>query len=77
MRVWERGAGVTLACGTGACALAVAALERGLTERFMTVQFDGGTLDVTVRGDDGHVLLAGPVARSFTGVLDMVDISLA
>lgn len=67
MRVWERGAGVTLACGSGACATAVAAHLRGLTGRRVTLQLDGGVLEVDWR-DDG-VWLTGPVARVFDGWL--------
>ena len=67
MRVWERGAGITLACGSGACATAVAAHLRGLTGRRVTLQLDGGVLEVDWR-DDG-VWMAGPVARVFDGWL--------
>jgi diaminopimelate epimerase len=67
MRVWERGAGVTLACGSGACATAVAAHLRGLTGRRVVLEMDGGVLEVDWR-DDG-VWLTGPVARVFDGVL--------
>lgn len=67
MRVWERGTGITLACGSGACATAVAAHLRGLTGRHVTLQADGGVLEVDWR-DDG-VWLTGPVARVFDGVL--------
>jgi diaminopimelate epimerase len=69
MRVWERGAGITLACGTGACAAAVAAARRGLAGRKATVVLDGGELDVEWLAD-GRVLMTGPVAVSFTGTLD-------
>ena len=67
MRVWERGAGITLACGSGACATAVAAHLRGLTGRRVTLHLDGGTLEVDWR-DDG-VWLSGPVAHVFDGWL--------
>ena len=67
MRVWERGAGITLACGSGACATAVAAHLRGLTGRQVRLDMDGGSLQVDWR-DDG-VWLTGPVARVFDGVL--------
>ncbi len=63
MRVWERGTGITLACGSGACATAVAAALRGLTGRQVTLDVDGGTLAVDWR-DDG-VWLTGPVAHVF------------
>ena len=69
MRVWERGVGVTLACGTGACATLVAAVRRGLTERKATVTVDGGDLEIEWRAD-GHVIMTGPVAESFAGTID-------
>jgi diaminopimelate epimerase len=68
-RVWERGAGITIACGSGACAALVAAARRGLAKRKAEVVLDGGTLDIEWRGD-GHVLMTGPVATSFHGTLD-------
>jgi diaminopimelate epimerase len=68
-RVWERGTGITVACGTGACAAAVAAARRGLTGRRVTVIADGGPLEIEWRAD-GHVLMTGPAAVSFTGILD-------
>ena len=61
--------GLTRACGTGACAAAVAAGRRGLAERGVTVVLDGGSLRIDWLRDD-HVLMTGPVATSFTGVLD-------
>jgi diaminopimelate epimerase len=67
MRVWERGAGITLACGSGACATAVAAHLRGLTGRQVTLQLDGGVLETDWR-EDG-VWMTGPVARVFDGWL--------
>ncbi|MDO5648380.1 diaminopimelate epimerase [Paracoccus sp. (in: a-proteobacteria)] len=66
MRVWERGAGITQACGSGACAAAVAAHRRGLTGRRVAVDLDGGRLDIDWR-DDG-VWMTGPVAYVFNGV---------
>ena len=69
LRVWERGAGITLACGSGACATAVAAVRRGLTDRKVELIMDGGSLSAEWRTDD-HVLLTGPVATSFTGVME-------
>ena len=69
LRVWERGAGETKACGTGACAALVAAYRRGLTERRATVVVDGGALTIEWRERDGHVLMTGPVAVEFTGAL--------
>ncbi len=67
MRVWERGAGITLACGSGACATAVAAHLRGLTGKRVTLDLDGGVLEIDWR-EDG-VWMAGPVARVFDGIL--------
>lgn len=69
MRVWERSAGITQACGSGACAVAVAAHRRGLTGRKVDVLLDGGLLHIEWR-EDGRVLMTGPVATSFEGVLN-------
>jgi diaminopimelate epimerase len=68
-RVWERGVGVTRACGTGACAALVAASRRGLAGRRAEVLLDGGALEIEWR-DDGHVLMTGPAATSFSGNFD-------
>ncbi|WP_193560511.1 diaminopimelate epimerase [Dankookia rubra] len=70
LAVWERGAGLTLACGSGACAALVNAARRGLTGRRATVTLPGGDLVIEWRGD-GHVLMTGPVATAFTGSLDL------
>ncbi len=67
VRVWERGVGLTRACGTGACAAAAAAHRRGLTGRKVEVRLDGGLLALEWR-EDGHMVMTGPVATSFTGV---------
>ncbi len=67
MRVWERGTGITLACGSGACATAVAAHLRGLTGRKVRLDLDGGTLDIDWR-EDG-VWMTGPTAHVFDGWL--------
>ena len=67
--MWERGAGMTLACGSGACAALVNAARRGLTRRRATVHLPGGALTIAWR-DDGHVLMQGPTAVSFMGELD-------
>ena len=69
LRVWERGVGLTRACGTGACAAAVAAHRRGLTGRQVEVTLDGGPLALEWR-ENGHVVMTGPVAISFRGVLN-------
>jgi len=68
LRVWERGAGLTRACGSGACAALVAAARRGLTARRATVALDGGELEIEWLAD-GNVLMTGPVATSFVGEL--------
>ena len=67
LRVWERGTGITLACGTGACATAVAAARRGLTGRSVRIELDGGWLSLDWR-DDG-IWMAGATAHVFDGVL--------
>jgi diaminopimelate epimerase len=74
LRVWERGAGITRACGSGACAALVGAHRRGLTGRHATVALDGGDLDILWRPDgeaeDGHVIMTGPATLAFEGSLD-------
>lgn len=66
-RVWERGSGITMACGTGACATAVAASLLGLTPRSADVQMDGGILHIDWNQDDNHVYLSGPAEFVFEG----------
>jgi len=68
LRVWERGAGLTKACGTGACAALVAAARRELTDRSAVMELDGGELLIEWR-DDGHVVMTGPAAVDFAGEL--------
>ena len=70
LRLWERSAGLTLACGSGACATIVNAARRGLTGRRASIIADGGVLDMEWR-DDGHVLMTGPVATSFVGQIEL------
>jgi diaminopimelate epimerase len=70
LRVWERGAGITQACGTGACAALVNAHRRGLADRKARVELDGGTLTIERREADDHVLMTGAVAISFRGTID-------
>lgn len=67
LRVWERGAGLTQACGTAACAAVVAAFRRGLAARRARVALDGGALMIEWRESDGHVLMTGPAAYAFRG----------
>ncbi|HEV7546769.1 MAG TPA: diaminopimelate epimerase [Reyranella sp.] len=69
LRVWERGAGITLACGSGACAAVVAASRRGLVQRKADVVLEGGTLTIEWLRDD-HVLMTGGIALAFKGELD-------
>ena len=70
LRVWERGAGATLACGTGAVAAVAAAQRRGLVDAQVRVSLPGGDLTVT-RRDDGHLLLAGAAVIAYTGDVDL------
>ena len=71
MRVWERGSGITQACGTGACATAVAAFTTGRSPRTSTVRMDGGELHIHLRESDNHVLMTGPAETSFEGELNV------
>lgn len=71
VRVWERGSGITMACGTGACATAVAAVLTGRCGRQAHVIMDGGSLDIEWREGDGHVLLSGPAAIAFEGTAEL------
>jgi len=66
-RVWERGSGITMACGTGACATAVAAALTNRAGRQSRIAMDGGTLDIEWREDDNHVYMTGPAAFVFEG----------
>jgi len=72
LRVWERGAGLTLACGTGACATAVGAIRRGLSDERVTVQLPGGCLLIEWRDDD-QIVMTGPAAETFRGTFDPAD----
>lgn len=72
LRVWERGAGLTRACGTGACATAVAAMRRGLTGREVTVHLPGGNL-VIGWGSDNRITMTGPATESFRGTFAWED----
>ena len=69
LKVWERGAGLTQACGTGACAAQVAAVRRGLTDSTARVEFDTGSLTVEWRESDGHVIMTGPITMEYAGKL--------
>lgn len=77
MRVWERGSGITMACGTGACATAVATLlSQGLPTGTVSVEMDGGTLSIEW-ASDGHIYMTGPAARAFEGDILCEDSDLA
>ncbi len=69
-RVWERGSGATLACGSAACAAVVAAIRRGLTDRRVKVAVQHGALTIEWPTDDEAVIMSGPVATSFRGEFD-------
>ena len=69
MRVWERGSGITQACGTGACATAAAAFLPRRADRFSTVRMDGGDLEITYDETDSHILMTGPAETTFEGEL--------
>ncbi|PIM99357.1 Diaminopimelate epimerase [Handroanthus impetiginosus] len=71
MRVWERGAGATLACGTGACAVVVSAVLEGRAMRSCTVDLPGGPLDIEWREDDNHVYMTGPAELVFYGSIPL------
>ena len=70
LKVWERGAGLTRACGSAACAALVAAARKGLTGHSAIVSLPGGDLDIEWRESDGHVLMTGPVEFEFETRLD-------
>ncbi|MEN6541603.1 diaminopimelate epimerase [Parvibaculum sp.] len=70
LKVWERGAGLTRACGTAACATGVAAVRRHLAERKVTITLPGGDLDIEWREADNHVYMTGPIEFEFEGDLD-------
>jgi diaminopimelate epimerase len=70
-RVWERGSGITMACGTGACATAVAACLTGRAGRRSRIVMDGGTLDIEWRESDNHVYMTGPAAFVYDGEIEI------
>jgi diaminopimelate epimerase len=71
MRVWERGAGETLACGSGACAAAVASILNGFTDRKVEVRLRGGILQIEWNRETGHVLMTGPAETVFKGEIEI------
>lgn len=76
LRVWERGVGETRACGTGACATAIGAMRRGLTERKVTVSLPGGDLLIEWT-EAGRILMTGPATEAFRGTFDPADFGAA
>ncbi len=72
-RVWERGSGITMACGTGACATAVAAVITQKAGRHSDIVMDGGTIHIEYREEDGHVYMTGPAKFSFEGEIDLPE----
>lgn len=75
LRVFERGAGETLACGTGACAAAVAGIRRGLLDSPVAVEMPGGELSIAWNGGDAPVTMTGPAVRVFDGEIDVQDVT--
>jgi diaminopimelate epimerase len=73
LRVWERGAGLTKACGSAACAAVVAAVRKNVCDRTATVSLPGGDLQVEWRESDDHAILTGPVELEFEGTLDLAQ----
>jgi diaminopimelate epimerase len=71
VRVWERGSGETMACGSGACAVLVAAVSAGLCERKAQVVLPGGALTIEWRETDGHILMTGPATTVFEGEISV------
>jgi diaminopimelate epimerase len=69
LKVWERGAGLTLACGTAACAAVAAGARRKFVERTTRVSLPGGDLQIEWRESDGHLIMTGPVETEFTGTI--------
>lgn len=74
MRVWERGSGITQACGTGACATAVAAHLTGRTGRIVEIVMDGGTLTIEWDEANGHVYMTGPAVKVFDGTIELKEL---
>ena len=72
-RVWERGSGITQACGTGACATAVAAVIKGKASRTSNIVMDGGTLSIEWRETDQHVYMTGPASFVFEGEIELTN----
>jgi len=71
-RTWERGTGETLACGSGACAVAVSSMLRGAVDARVRVELRGGDLEIEWEGDDTHIFMTGPAAEVFTGEIPLL-----
>lgn len=76
LRVWERGVGLTRACGTAACAAAVATARKGLTGRNVAIELPGGNLMIEWRETDGHILMTGPWHLDYEGMFDLGELAL-
>jgi diaminopimelate epimerase len=72
-RTWERGSGETLACGSGACAVAVSAMLRGVVDRHVWIELRGGELEIEWADDDAHIFMTGPATEVFTGTIALHD----
>lgn len=73
VRVWERGSGETMACGTGACAVAAAAFKLGLCDSKCSIHLPGGTLQIEINPSDEHVTMTGPAVTVFEGMVNIYD----
>lgn len=73
MRVWERGSGITMACGTGACATAVAAILNRKSDRTVNIEMDGGTLQIEWKESDNRIYMTGPAATAFEGEIELPE----
>lgn len=73
MRVWERGSGITMACGTGACATAAAAMFSGRSGQESDIVMDGGTLHIRIESSTGHLFMTGPAEKVFDGEIELPD----
>ncbi|MDJ0850180.1 MAG: diaminopimelate epimerase [Myxococcota bacterium] len=73
-RTWERGTGETLACGSGACAVAVVAMLKGVVDSRVTIELRGGELEIEWPGGDAHVRMTGPAAEVYTGTIPLEEV---
>ena len=72
-RTWERGTGETLACGSGACAVAVVSMLRGAVDRSVEIELRGGVLQIVWQSESDHVFMTGPAAEVFTGRIPLEE----